>query len=104
MYSIKNTKTAHLGREVENLLKTERVLEVQSTIADIPRIQFLVDDVEVLVPDTLEPKVTPKRSTTILEMPKRVIKKIVSLIEEMEGRNCCVEELTRHALSVTDDV
>ena len=37
-----------------------RVLEVhQSTIVDLPRVQFINDDVEVPVSGTPEPEVTP---------------------------------------------
>ena len=65
---------------------------------------FIDDDAEVPVPSTPEPEVVPpspnsgveveqsdqgssSQSDTILERPKRVIKKHVRLIEEMDGRN-----------------
>ena len=41
---------------------------------------------------------------TILEKTKRVIKKSVKLIEEMEGRNYCVKELTCYALNIAYEV
>ena len=83
--------------------------------------QFIDDDAEVPVPSTPEPEVVPSppnsgeeveqsnqgsssQSDTIPEKPRRVIKKPVRLIEEMEGRNCFVENLTGYALSVADDV
>ena len=60
MYSTKSIKTSNLGKEQENLLQTNRVLEVhQSTIADLPRVQFINDDAENLASGTHEPEVTP---------------------------------------------
>ena len=37
-------------------------------------------------------------------MSKQVIKKPIRLIEEMEGMNCCIKELTGYALNLADDV
>ena len=122
MYSKKSSESSNLGQEGENLLQTDGVLEVhQSSIADLPRVQFIDDDAEVPVPSTPEPEVvksspnsgeeveqsnqgSSSQSDTILERPRRVIKKPVRLIEEIEGRNCFVENLTGYALSVADDV
>ena len=43
MYSKKNTKTSNLRRIAENLLETDRLLEVhQPTIVDLPRVNLLM--------------------------------------------------------------
>lgn len=44
------------------------------------------------------------RLDDIYEIPKRVIKKLDRLIEEMEGMNCVVDKLASYELSVADDV
>ena len=57
MYSKKSSESFDLGKEGENLLQTNGVLEVhQSSIADSPQVQF-IDDVEVPMPSTPEPEV-----------------------------------------------
>ena len=122
MYSKKSTESPELGKEGENLLQIDVVLEVhQSSIVDLPLEQFIDDDAEVPVSSTPEPEVVPSspnsgeeveqsnqglssQSNTILERPRQVIKKPVRLIEEMEGRKSFVENLTGYALSVADDV
>ena len=79
------------------------MLEVhQSTIADLPRVQFIDEDAEVPMSGTLEIEVTSTspnsgeeveqsnqesscQSDTILERLRQVSKKPVRVIEEKEG-------------------
>ena len=57
MYSKKNSESSDLGKEGETLLQTDGVLELhQSSIADLPRVQFIDDDAEVPVSGTPEPE------------------------------------------------